>query len=135
MSVSTRRDIMTDTHTTPNMIGRAEATDAIEQVIEQAIIDGLPQWFFDHDYDDGLCLTNLLESATPKIIAAVRDELLSSPAISAMTRRLVEVSNERAGIDDDVWPDNYNDIHVIGMMEESVSGMTAALDAVTRDPA
>lgn len=65
------------------------------------------------------------------IIALFRERLLSDEAVRALTRTLVELGNGRAAITDDTWPDDYNDMHVVVMMDESLAAITAALDAVT----
>lgn len=52
----------------------------LDQRIDQAIIDALPQWFFDSD-ETGVVLTATLESATPAVIAVIREALLSDEAI------------------------------------------------------
>lgn len=83
---------------------------------------------FDRAYD-----TDAHAEEAGRILALIREALLSRISVEALTRKLVELGNERAGIEDDVWPDDYHDTVVVVMMDESQAAITAALDAVTGD--
>lgn len=107
------------------------ASSELREQVNQIMIDALPRRWIDDDYDDGLLITQFLESSTKPILAAVREALLKSGPLAELNRTMVKLQIERAGWEHEGerWPDDYHDLEVIAMMDESRQGMAAALDA------